>query len=217
MLDLNTPVSYANPQRAPVPRSAPTSTNRMAHSCVSVKGGEDESLNAVAADPGGYDELYRTHHARVLRLCRLLLSDPHEADDVTQDVFMKLLQAHQSDERAIAWGPWLTRVTVNACRDRRRSGWWRWWHDRHQEFVETDFSSAMSTPEQHALSNEARSHIWRCLRELSARQQEVFVLRQIEGWSTEEVAETLGVSTGSIKRHLYRAVHHLRSALRGHL
>jgi len=57
--------------------------------------------------------------------------------------------------------------------------------------------------------------VWEEFRRLSARQQEVFTLRQLEGWSTEEVAASLGLSPGSVKRHLYRAVHGLRAALRG--
>jgi len=169
----------------------------------------------VADDPGEFDELYRLHHGRVLRLCRLLLSDPDEANDVTQEVFIKLFQARQTEERAMAWPAWLTRVAVNACRDRRRSGWWKWWRERHTEYVEADHAGTRLSPEQTALSNEKRRAIWQALRELSARQQEVFVLRQLEGWSTDEVAETLGLSAGSIKRHLYRAVHQMRKALRG--
>jgi RNA polymerase sigma-70 factor, ECF subfamily len=180
-------------------------------------GGEDERLKAALDEPVDYDQLYQAHHARVSRLCRLLLSDPHEADDVTQEIFLKLFRAYQLDDRQIAWGPWLTRVTVNACRDRQRSGWWKWWRQRHEEFVEAELVGASFTPEQEALGQETRQQIWRCFRELSPRQQEVFVLRQLEGWSTEAVAETLGVSPGSIKRHLYRAVHHLRGALRGRL
>ncbi len=162
-----------------------------------------------------YDELYRTHHARVLRLCRLFLSDPHEADDVAQEVFVKLFQAQQSDDRPVAWGPWISRVAVNACLDRRRSGWWKWWRERHEEFVEAELPTGAATPEQEALRNETRLRVWRCFRRLSARQQQVFVLRHLEGWSTEEVAQTLGVNAGSIKRHLYRAVQHMRRELRG--
>jgi RNA polymerase sigma-70 factor (ECF subfamily) len=186
------------------------------HSILCAEDGTDESVKAaVADDRSDYDELFRTHHARVVRLCRLLLSDPDEADDVTQEVFLKLFQACEPRDREIAWGPWLTRVAVNACRDRRRSGWWKWWRERHEEFVETKLPSATLSPEQQTLSDETRRGIWRCFRQLSARQQEVFALRQLEGWSTEEVAQTLGVSPGSVKRHLYRAVHHMRTALGG--
>ena len=176
---------------------------------------EDDSVTpAEEHEPVAYDDLYRTHYERILRLSRLLLADPDEADDVTQEVFIKLLQACQAEERTMVWGAWLTRVTVNACRDRRRSGWWKWWRQRHTEFAEADLPGGGLTPEQALLSNEKRSAVWESFRDLSVRQQEVFVLRQLEGWSTQEVAETLGLSPGSIKRHLYRAVHQMRKALR---
>jgi RNA polymerase sigma-70 factor (ECF subfamily) len=193
------------------------STNEAAPSLTVMDGGGGESLDVALDDRADYDQLYRMHHARVLRLCRLLLSDPHEADDVAQEVFIKVFQAFQQEDRAMVWGPWISRVAVNACRDRRRSGWWKWWRERHEEFVEADLRASGRTPEQEALSNETRRHVWRSFRSLSARQQEVFVLRHLEGWSTQEVAETLGLNPGSVKRHLYRAVHHMRKELRGHL
>jgi RNA polymerase sigma-70 factor, ECF subfamily len=201
-----------------VPRpTARRSTKSRADSSLLRDGEEDDRVNAAPNDPVDYDELYRTHHARVLRLCRLLLSDVHEAGDVTQEVFLKLFRATRPGNHAMAWGPWLTRVTVNACRDRRRAGWWKWSRQRREEIDVAELPGAGLTPEQEALGNETRRHVWRSFRELSARQQEVFVLRQLEGWSTEEVAQTLGLSSGSVKRHLYRAVHQLRTALRGPL
>lgn len=180
---------------------------------------EDGWISVVSAgvdERVEYDELYRQHHPRVLRLCRQLLADPDEAHDVTQEVFLKLFKALQLRDRGIVWAPWLTRVAVNACHDRRRSGWWKWWRGEHQEFVEAQVVAQDPSPEGQAISNQTRREIWGALRQLSARQREVFILRQLEGWSTEEVAESLGVSPGSVKRHLYRAVHTLRTALRGH-
>ncbi|MBI2876149.1 MAG: RNA polymerase sigma factor [Candidatus Tectomicrobia bacterium] len=173
---------------------------------------EEEAV--VPANPMPYEELYQAHSMRVRQLCRLLLADPHEAEDVAQEVFLKLFREHQAQDRPIAWGPWLTRVTLNACRDRRRSGWWqRWRRYSAEEFQGTNLFSRNPTPEEEALSLEARRHIWRSFRELSPRQQEVFVLRHLEGWSIEEVAETLGLTPGSVKQHLFRAVHHLRKTL----
>jgi RNA polymerase sigma factor (sigma-70 family) len=191
------------------------STGDRGRSFVLMKNAGDDSVEAAADDAVEYDDLYRKHHLRVRRLCRLWLSDPDEADDVTQEVFIKLFQALQTEQRTMAWPAWLTRVTVNACRDRRRSGWWKWWRERHADFAEAHFPGNSPTPEQAALSNERRRAVWRCFRELSARQQEVFVLRQLEGWSTDAVAATLGLSAGSVKRHLYRAVHQMRKALGG--
>ena len=203
--------------RSPWPAPGRKSTSSRARSFVSTDAGGDANSEVALDDRADYDQLYRTHHPRVLRLCRLLLSDPHEADDVAQEVFVKVFQASQQDDRTVAWGAWISRVAVNACRDRRRSGWWKWWRERHEEFVEAELPAAGRTPEQEALSNETREHVRRSFRSLSARQQEVFVLRHLEGWSTEEVAEILGLNPGSIKRHLYRAVHNMRKELRGRL
>jgi len=172
-------------------------------------------LEALANRPVDYDQLYRAHRARVLRLCRLLLSDPDEADDVTQEVFLKVMRYQRANGAAIAWGPWLAKVAVNACRDRRRSGWWKWWREGGREIQDADLSATSSTPEGEALGREERWRVWRSFRKLSSRQQEVFTLRQLEGWSTDEVAEILGLSPGSVKRHLFRAVHQLRETLRG--
>jgi len=148
-----------------------------------------------------------------VRLCHVLLGDPDEAAEVSQEVFLKLHYALQNGGEEIHWGPWLRTVTVNACRDRRRSRWWRWWQ-ASRSFSDTDYDGATVTPEQAVLGAETRRRIWYAFRALPARQREVFALRHLEGWSTEEVAATLQLSRGTVKRHLFRAVQHLRRALR---
>lgn len=173
------------------------------------------TLTAVPPWHAQYEALYREHSARVVRLCRLLLDDPQEAQEVAQEVFVKLLRQHHEPGRSTQWGAWLTRVAVNACRDRRRSGWWRWWRQRQQVIEEVEIVDSAPTPERAAMSREGRERIWEAFRELPRRQREVFVLRRLEGWSTGDVAGALGVSTGSVKRHLFRAVHHLRQVLGG--
>ncbi len=161
-----------------------------------------------------YEELYKFHFPNVVRLCRLLLSDPQEAEDVGQEVMLKMYRQYQSENRPTAWAAWLTRVAVNACRDRRRSGWWKHWRASSEEFQELNYADQGRTPEEETLGKEVRARIWHCFRQMSGRQQEVFVLRHIEGWPTEEVAESLGLTVGSVKSHLCRAVRHLRKALR---
>jgi RNA polymerase sigma-70 factor (ECF subfamily) len=160
-----------------------------------------------------YDTLYRTHRARIVRLCRLLLKDPAEADEVAQEVFLKLFQASTAHNPPVVWEAWLTQVAVNACRDRRRSRWWKWWEGKHMEFAERTFPSPAPTPEEALESREECERIWRVFKTLSPRQQEVFVLRYVEEWRGEDVAELLGLTPGSVKRHLFLAVHKLRKAL----
>jgi RNA polymerase sigma-70 factor (ECF subfamily) len=151
----------------------------------------------------------------VLRLCRLLLQDPDEAEDACQDVLAKLLARGGVDLASPFLDRWLARVTVNACRDRRRSGWWRWWRMRGRDVDELVLTASDPTPEEAVVALETRREIWRAFQALSVRQQEVFALRHVHGLSTAEVASTLGVTDGSAKRHLHRAVHRLRAALEG--
>jgi len=162
-----------------------------------------------------YEQLYRAHRARIVQLCRLWLNDPHEAEDAAQEVFLKLSQASSTQDPSFAWRAWLTQVALNACRDRRRSSWWKWWREKPVAFEEVPLASRDPTPEEETVSREEREQIWRLFRGLSVRQQEVFALHYVEEWSVEEVAQTLGVTPGSVKQHLFRAVRHLRKALGG--
>ena len=66
------------------------------------------------------DTIVTAHYGRLRRLCRLMLGDPQEAEDVVQDVFLKAHEAERLGRPPMDWGAWLTRVAVNACRDRRR-------------------------------------------------------------------------------------------------
>jgi RNA polymerase sigma-70 factor (ECF subfamily) len=145
----------------------------------------------------------------------LLLANHHDAEEVAQEVFLKAHQKQQNMDptELMLWRPWLVRVSINACRDRRRSGWWKWWRGPDEEYQEAVYPTSSKTPEQALLSRETAGCIWRAFQQLSQRQQEVFALRYVDEWSTEEVAEMLGITTGSVKRYLFRAVHHLRRAL----
>ena len=162
----------------------------------------------IAADR---ERIYRAHKTRILNLCRLLLRDPTEAEDVTHEVFVRAFERLGSQEPPTVWEAWLVRVAVNACRDRQRSGWWR---SRVRQGDLDELSPWLSrSSEQEASSKEWQGAVWRQLYALNARQRSVFVLRYIEGWSTSEVAETLGLSVAGVKTHLFRAVRRLRKVV----
>jgi len=75
----------------------------------------------VLNDETGYEELYKVHYRRVQRLCRLLLQNVSEAEEVEQEIFLKMLRQYRAESWPTDWRAWLTRVTVNACHDRQRS------------------------------------------------------------------------------------------------
>lgn len=170
------------------------------------------SLLAPEAPP---HEGFVDHYARLRRLCGLLLGDPQEAADVVQEVFLRATASVRGGEAPRDWGRWLTRVAVNACHDRRRGGWWPRFRRRTVPVDELGLAADWPSAETLAIDRETRARIGHAFRTLPPRQQEVFVLRHLEDWSTYEVATALGVSAGTVKRHLFRAIRHLRLALGG--
>lgn len=163
--------------------------------------------------PKSPDSLVDAHYGRLRRLCRLLLGDLEEAEDVVQDVFLKAHEAARFGQPPMDWGAWLTRVAVNACHDRRRAGGWMRFRFWSTPVEDTTLAAEMLGPGDAALGTETRRRIWEAFRALPRRQQQVFALRYVEEQSTQEVATALGLNTGSVKRHLYRAIRQLRRAL----
>lgn len=171
-------------------------------------------LKSVPSTPNNWDEIYREHHPRVTRLCQMMLSNRDEAQETAQEVFVKALEHYRSDGAPNNWAAWLTRVAVNTCHDRLRSGWWKWWHRRVDEFRDTEHHSPAIGAERRVQGREVSRMIWNEFRKLPQRQREVFTLRYVEEYTTSEVAELLQLDPGTVKRHLFRAVQRLRTGLK---
>src|SRR5438552_13856407 len=104
------------------------STGDRTHSSSPV--GLDEAREESVEGGPSYDDLFDAHARRLHRLCRLLLSDPQEAEEVVQEVFLKLHKAQGEGMAAMSWAAWLTRVAVNLCHDRWGAGLWARWRYR---------------------------------------------------------------------------------------
>ena len=126
---------------------------------------------------------------------------------------MKAYEASTGPVVPSDWAAWLTRVVVNACRDRRRAGWWIRFRRSTDRVEELSLSAPDPDPADATARRETRRQIWLAFRELPDRQREVFVLRHVEEYSTAEVADALGLTSGTVKRHLFRAIRRLRGAL----
>ena len=161
----------------------------------------------------GYHALVDAHYDRVLRLCRLLLGDHHEAQEVAQETFLKL-HVHYASADVLDWRAWLTRVAVNGVRDRQRAGWWPRWRRRTDPLDDARLVADAPLPDVAADAKESYRRIQAAFERLPRRQREVFALRQLEGLSTAATAAALRLSEGSVKRHLYRAIDTLRRAVR---
>lgn len=159
-------------------------------------------------DTSGAAELFERYAPAILRFADRLLSDRGLAEEVTQEVFLKLIaRAHQYDGRA-GVSSWLFAIAANACRDRRR-------RDRRAPVIPLEGlpepSDKSDGIERGLLERERRAAVRRALSALSEEQREALVLARYHGLPYSEVARVLGISVGAVKTRIFRAVEALKS------
>lgn len=159
---------------------------------------------------------------RVFLLCRRMLQDADEADSATQDVFLKAYKAlSKSQEDATDLDhpdKWITRIAVNACLDRLRSRAWKIWKKRplpkDEELILGMSAGHEPDAERQLFSKQIQRRLEIALQKLSDRQRAVFALRHYDGMPLDEIGTVLGLDTGTVKAHLFRATMKLRNELR---
>jgi RNA polymerase sigma-70 factor, ECF subfamily len=169
---------------------------------------------------GDFASWMLSEQRRVYSLCRRMLQNADDADCATQDVFLKAYQALQKEDAKALDDParWLTRITVNTCLDRLRSKKWQFWKRRpsaeDEAIILAKTSSGNPDAEDKYYASEISERIETALQRLTDRQRAVFVLRHFEDRSLEEIGQVLGLDTGTVKSHMFRAVSKLREELR---
>ncbi len=175
---------------------------------------EEVVSQVLAGQTALFEVLMRRYNERVYRAVRAILRDEREAEDVMQQAYVSAYVHLRQFSGNARFSTWLTRIAINEAlaRIRRRQ--------RYQPFdeaspnVETFMPFAPGPdPERNAFSGELRALLESAIDCLPDGAREVFVLRQVEGLSTSEAAEALGVSEEVIKTRLSRA----RAALRREL
>jgi RNA polymerase sigma-70 factor, ECF subfamily len=161
-----------------------------------------------------YEVLMRRHNTRLYRAARAILRDDAEAEDVMQQAYVNAYAHLRQFDRRASFATWLTRIAVNEAiaRARKQKRYEPIDNDDHPGDVFMPTSSSPD-PERQALTREVGALLESAIDDLGDGYREVFVLREIEGMSTSETAETLGVSDDVVKTRLSRA----RAALRREL
>jgi len=180
-------------------------------------------LNALrAGDPAALAALFDAHADKVYRLALSLLGDPVEAEDVVQETFVKLMTHSEQFEGRAQPGTWLYRVAYNASLDRLRRKRADPLPDDEPESdgegppMPQSFVDWSTTPEAVLLSAEAGAALEAAIRQLPESLRAIFLLRDVEGFSTEEAAEALGLSIAAARVRLHRARLALRERLAGY-
>lgn len=150
--------------------------------------------------PDALAEVYRLHGAAVHRLCLRILGRATEAEDATQEVFVRLLERASTFEGRSALRTWIHRLTVNHCLHRLEKE-----RRRDAEALPTDLLSGDPSPVEAAERGESRERLATLLARLPIDLRVALVLREIEQLSVREIAETLGIPEGTVLSRLFRA------------
>jgi RNA polymerase sigma-70 factor (ECF subfamily) len=160
---------------------------------------------AQSGDGHAFERLYRHHAARVHSLARRM-AGPDEADDLTQDTFVRAWEKLGTFRGEAAFGTWLHRLAVNLILSRRS----RLGRDRQRfDDAEDAVDLRPTAPARPELTIDFETAIGR----LPQGARRVFVLHDVEGYRHDEIAEQMGIAVGTSKAQLHRA----RMLLRGHL
>lgn len=165
------------------------------------------------------DELIRATYASVYALCRRLLTDPADAADATQEVYLRVVRSVLGFRAEAAFGTWLHRVTVNVCATalrRRGDVRARGQVAGAQAFAAPDSPDDLPGTDDTEGRIEDRDQARRVAVAIDGLPDEaraVVVLRDVQGLSTKEAAAVLGISEGAVKVRLHRAHAALREAI----
>jgi RNA polymerase sigma-70 factor (ECF subfamily) len=183
-----------------------------------VDGGEqpDDALiqQVLGGNTAVFELLMRRYNERVYRAARSIVRDEHEAEDVMQQVYVNAFTHLRQFNGAARFSTWLTRIAINEALARvRRQGKYAAYDEDVSNVEPFMTHHPADDPERQALAHELRGLLERAIDSLPNGMREVFVLREVEGLSTQEVAECLGVSEDVVKTRLSRGRALLRRLL----
>src|SRR5919197_6161881 len=172
---------------------------------------DDLVARAQAGDQPAFRDLYRQHAGRVYALCLRLTGDGRDAEERTQDVFVRLWDKLRSFRGDSAFSSWLHRLAVNVVLNERRTTGRRERRVMPMEDPDVVVGAQHAAPVHHALG--LSIDLERAIAELPDGAREVFVLYDIEGYGHQEIAALVGIAEGTSKAQLFRARRLLREQL----
>jgi|SRR5262245_54585692 len=170
----------------------------------------DLARKAAAGDLVAFEVLYSRHFQRVYALCLRIVANPAEAEDLRQDVFVRLIQKIGTFRGESTFSTWLYRFTVNQVLTHFRKR-----RVRIEEPIENEPQCELNRPRENAVQISVidRIALERAVARLAPGYRKVFRLHDIEGYEHKEVARILGISEGASKAQLHRARLKLRKLI----
>src|SRR6516225_4788007 len=152
---------------------------------------------AQKEDKEAFEELVRRHQARVFAVAGGILRNKEDVEDIAQQVFLKAYFSLKRFDQRAAFSTWLYKITVNECWDLLRK------RKVRPLLYEADLSEEQAQDVSERL--EKRQELERLLDCLEERDRTMLVLKEVQGFSVEEIAEVLGINGNTVKVRLFRA------------
>lgn len=170
---------------------------------------------AAKGDGAAFSELMAQHESRMYAVTLRMCANREDAQDCLQDAMLRIYRAIGSFKGQSAFSTWIYRITMNTCLDelRRRKS-------RSASSLDTLLESGWSpaeeddVPERHAIASEQRRTIDQAISQLPEDMRAAVVLRDIQGFTYDEIADMLGANIGTVKSRISRGRERLRQILR---
>lgn len=176
-----------------------------------------------AGDMAAFDELVLKHKDRLFNLVYWFLGDYHEANDCAQETFIKVFKSIKKFRFESAFSTWLYRIAANTCKNKIKSSAYRW--KKKTVSLETSNGSKNGNPFPEIVNDsptpvkalekkERMMRIQKAINSLPEEQNQVVVLRDIQGLSYQDISNITGLNLGTVKSRLARGRLSLRNKLK---
>jgi RNA polymerase sigma-70 factor, ECF subfamily len=176
-----------------------------------------------SGDQSAFNEMVARYWDRIYSMVHQLLRNQQDAEEVTQDAFIRAHRGLANFRGDSAFSTWLYQIATNLARNR----YWYWWRRKRDQSVsidapvssENDLTLAevipadIESPDDITVTQEFVDRIGRGMERLSTKHREILILRNVKNMSYEEIAEILSISVGTVKSRIARARESLRSKL----
>ena len=166
-------------------------------------------------DRDSFAQLMRLHEKQIYNFTYRMLGDEEEAEDLTQDIFVAAFRGIRRFRGEAKFSTWLYRIALNQTRNRikylsrrnffakqsRRAQYREECPWENPEFL----ADTNPTPEQWTLTKSMATQVQECLNQLAPQTRQILVLRDVQGFSYEELSEMLSLNPGTVKSRLHRA------------
>ena len=179
-----------------------------------------------AGDMGAFDELVLKHKDRLFNLVYWFLGDYQDANDCAQETFIKVFKSIKKFRFESAFSTWLYRIAINTCKNRIKSSAYRWKKKTVSLEISngskngnpcSEIANGSPTPVMALEKKEKMMRIQKAINSLPDEQNQVVVLRDIQGLSYQDISDITGLNLGTVKSRLARGRLALKNQLKGRI